>query len=182
MPAFSRAQLGVFLLVAGLLLGLYAWRGNPGWLPLRTQGAAPQPVLVEVTGEAARPGVYAFAAPPTLPEVWRQAGGPHPAPDADAVLLPGSCLEITEEGEFSLERMSGDQLLTLGVGLDLNTATAEDLEALPGVGPTLAQRIIQRRQIQGPYNKVEDLLTVYGMGAKKLAQIKPMVTVSSPEK
>jgi competence protein ComEA len=78
--------------------------------------------------------------------------------------------------------MPAERLLTLGLALDLNTATAEDLEALPGIGPALAQRIIERRQSQGLFASVEDLLTVYGIGHKKLAQIKPLITVASQER
>ncbi len=182
MLAFSRAQLGVVLFLAGFLCCLYAWRGNPGWLTMRSQATFAHPVFVEVSGEVARPGVHAFASSPTLPEVWRQAGGPQTAEKSDDALVPGSRLEITAEGEVSLERMPAERLLTLGLALDLNTATAEDLEALPGIGPALAQRIIQHRQSRGSYKKVEDLLAVYGIGQKKLVQLKPLVTVSSPEK
>jgi competence protein ComEA len=182
MPAFSRAQLGTLLLTAAFLFLVYAWRGNPGWLSVRNQAAAPNPVFVEVTGEVARPGVYAYSAPPTLSEVWRQAGGPQTAQKSDAALSPASRLEVTAEGDLILEGMSGERLLTLGVALDLNSATAEDLEALPGIGPALAQRIVQHRQSQGPFATVEDLMAVYGIGKKKLAQIKPLVTVSSPER
>ena len=180
MPAFSRAQLGTLLLTAAFLFLSYAWRGNPGWLSVRNQAAAPNPVFVEVTGEVARPGVYAYSAPPTLPEVWRQAGGPEPRSSGETALPSQTRLEVGQGGDYCLDRMSGERLLTLGLALDLNTATAEDLEALPGIGPVLAQRIIQHRQSQGSYRHVEDLLAVHGMGKKKLAQLRPLIMVSSP--
>jgi competence protein ComEA len=77
--------------------------------------------------------------------------------------------------------MSGEQLLNLGLPLDLNTATAEDLEALPGIGPVMAQRLVQHRQTHGPFKDVEDLLAVSGIGEKKLARLKPYLVVLSPE-
>jgi competence protein ComEA len=62
--------------------------------------------------------------------------------------------------------------------IDLNKASLADLQRLPGVGPTLAQRIVERRERQ-PFTKVEDLRTVGGIGVKKLDQIRPFVTVGA---
>lgn len=63
----------------------------------------------------------------------------------------------------------------LGQKVDLNTATGEQLAALPGIGPVLAQRIITTRQKYGPFQKAGDLLRVPGIGRKKLQQIAPLV-------
>ena len=180
MPAFSRTQLRTILLMATLLLGVYAGREYLGWPSLKTAAASPPASFVEITGEVARPGVYAFPAPPTFPEVWRQAGGPESLPLPETALSSQTRLEVGPGGHYDVGRMSGEQLLTLGLALDVNNATAEDLEALPGVGPVLAQRIFQYRENQGPFKKFEDLLAVHGMGKKKLAQLRPLVTVSSP--
>lgn len=180
MPSFSRAQLGIILLLGAVLLSLYGWRAQfgPAWPMLSPK--PPAQVVVEVTGEVARPGVYAFPAPPTLPAAWRQAGGPEPPPVSDLKLSPGSRLEVTQGSRYVLGRMSGPQLLTLGLALDINTATREDLEALPGIGLVLAQRIVAYRQAHGPFRQPEDLLAVSGIGAKKLETLKPLVTVQEP--
>jgi len=66
--------------------------------------------------------------------------------------------------------------------ININTATVEELQALPGVGPTIAQRIVEYRQAYGPFQKVEDLLNIKGIGEKKLEKIKPLVEVVPPEK
>jgi competence protein ComEA len=182
MPAFSRAQLGILLLVAGLLFSLYAWRGHTGWLSSATQVIEPRPVVVEISGAVARPGVYSFPDPPTLLTVWRQAGGPEPLPTSDDTLPSETRIEVKAGGAYCLGHMSEERLLTLGLALDLNTARAEDLEALPGVGPVLAQRIIEYRQSRGPFQKIDDLLSVHGIGKKKLAQLEPLITVASQEK
>jgi|YNPNPStandDraft_1061719.scaffolds.fasta_scaffold00215_22 competence protein ComEA len=163
------------LLVGAFLLGLYGWRiwfgpGGPG-----KATPIPEPVFVEMTGEVARPGVYAFPAPPTLSEVWRQAGGPEPAPASHLKLASGTTVAVDRQGHFTLRRMAGTQLLTLGLVLDLNTATREDLEALPGVGPVLAGRIVEHREAHGPFRQVDDLLGVPGIGPKKLEQLKPFL-------
>jgi competence protein ComEA len=68
------------------------------------------------------------------------------------------------------------------LALNVNAATAEDLEALPGIGPVLAQRILEFRQSRGPFQKIDDLLSVQGIGKKKLAQLTPLIMVSSEER
>jgi comEA protein len=89
---------------------------------------------------------------------------------------------IHTTGAYRLSRMSGPRLLTLGLALDVNTATAEELEALPGIGPALAQRIVQYRQSHGLYKTNKDLLEVSGIGKKKLDELKPYLAVLSPPK
>jgi competence ComEA-like helix-hairpin-helix protein len=77
--------------------------------------------------------------------------------------------------------MSGAQLLTLGLRIDLNRARAEDLEAIPGLGPSLAQRIIDFRQAHGPFKEVEDLRQVSGISPQNLQKLKPYLGLGSPE-
>ena len=71
--------------------------------------------------------------------------------------------------------MHGAELLTLGLPLDLNSAGATDLDALPGIGPALARRIVDYRQKHGPFKKIDDLLQVSGIGPKLLDKIKPQL-------
>ena len=71
--------------------------------------------------------------------------------------------------------------VTLSAKLDLNRATAAELEALPGIGPSLAARIIEQRRTAGGFRSVEDLLEVRGIGEKTLAKFRQWVYVSSPE-
>ena len=59
--------------------------------------------------------------------------------------------------------------------LDLNTASAEQLDALPGVGPATAQKIIDYRQAHGPFRSLDELEAVPGIGPSKLAQLKGLV-------
>lgn len=62
--------------------------------------------------------------------------------------------------------------------LNVNTATREELEGLPGIGPAIAQRIIEWRETKGPFQRVEDLLQVSGIGSARLAAIRDLVSVS----
>jgi competence ComEA-like helix-hairpin-helix protein len=75
---------------------------------------------------------------------------------------------------------SGTKAQRLSGKLDLNKATSAELEALPGIGPAIAGRIIEQRRIAGGFRAVEDLLTVRGIGEKTLAKFKQWVYVSSP--
>lgn len=175
---FSRAQQGVLLLLGAALFLLWAWRAH-FWLPPAPPPARPlNTVFVEVTGAAAHPGVYSFPHPPTLPEVWSKAGAPGPPPRDEGKLTSGSRVDISPEGRCQIGRMRGPQLLTLGLALDPNTASAADLEALPGIGPVLAGRIVAYREAHGPFKTIDDLEQVSGIGPKKLAQVKPYLFIT----
>jgi|SRR5580704_5506182 competence ComEA-like helix-hairpin-helix protein len=63
--------------------------------------------------------------------------------------------------------------------LDLNTATPDQLEQLPGIGPSAAQNIVNFRTKSGPFRRVEDLLAIHGISQRKLDQIRPYVTVGA---
>ena len=63
------------------------------------------------------------------------------------------------------------------VQVNLNTATAEQLEALPGIGPDLAQRILAYRAANGPFKNVDGLLNVKGIGEGKLSKLRDQITV-----
>jgi competence protein ComEA len=64
--------------------------------------------------------------------------------------------------------------------VNLNTATAEQLATIPGVGPKMAERIIDYRQKNGGFKKVEDLMNVSGVGEKSFLKLKPLITVGTP--
>jgi competence protein ComEA len=69
---------------------------------------------------------------------------------------------------------------TAAAPVNLNTATAEQLATIPGVGPKMAERIIDYRQKNGGFKKVEDLMNVSGVGEKSFLKMKPLITVGTP--
>ncbi len=188
LPCFSRSQLGVILLLGAGLLLLWAWRANFGLGPSPSPPLRPDanPVFVEVRGAVAAPGVYAFDHTPNLTEVWRQGRGPGLAPPAPGpepagqtgAITSGSLLTINPDRHYQLGRMAGAQLLTLGLPLELNTASAADLQAIPGIGPALAQAISDYRRANGPFRKIDDLLQVSGIGPRKLENLRPHLFIS----
>ena len=65
------------------------------------------------------------------------------------------------------------------VVVNLNTASASDFEALPGIGPKTAARIIEYRQKNGPFKKIEELMNIPGIGEKNFLKLKPQLTVAA---
>ena len=69
---------------------------------------------------------------------------------------------------------------TSGTTLNLNSATLPQLEALPGIGRSTAERIIEYRQKNGGFKRIEDLMNVRGIGEKSFLKLKPLITVAPP--
>lgn len=63
--------------------------------------------------------------------------------------------------------------------LNVNNASAEQLEALPGIGASMAARIIEYRQKHGPFKRLEDLMNVRGIGEKNFQKLKPLITIAA---
>lgn len=150
------------------------------------------PIAVHVAGAVVHPGVYVLPAESRVIDAVGAAGGSTPAADPNSVnlarrLTDGERLYIPTRAEVAKLGQSaaaagwdggGASAVAGGSGrVNLNTATLEELDGLPGIGPTLATRIIQYRAQNGPFNALEELLNVSGIGEKKLADLKDLVTV-----
>ncbi|MBS0150776.1 MAG: helix-hairpin-helix domain-containing protein [Nitrospira sp.] len=99
-------------------------------------------------------------------------------PERTAELVNGASHHSREEKSAVSVQVVGQHSRMV---VDLNRATADELEALPGIGAVLAQRVIEFRESSGRFRTVEDLRGVKGIGAKKFDRLKSLVTVSTRE-
>ena len=158
-------------------------------------------ITVYVSGEVVKPGVYVLLATSRIIDALQAAGGPTSAADLVVVNLAAPLVDATQvfiprigsTPRATLPRPhAGINLPTTGTSggvsvgsgvtsaigiVDINSATLSDLDALPGVGPSTAQAIIDYRIANGPYASVDDLLNVRGIGPSKLAAMRARVRV-----
>ncbi|GAA1795676.1 ComEA family DNA-binding protein [Planosporangium flavigriseum] len=187
--------LAAVAVIAVAVAGFLAWRSRPHVEPIGVR-AEPSPaaspssgpsgaIVVAVTGRVRRPGLIRL---------------PSGARVADAIEAAGGVLPETDLSFVNLARKLVDgELVTIGVNppqgaagpggageapggalagpLNLNTATIAQLDALPGIGPVLAQHIVDYRSRHGQFRSVDELRQVEGLGGARFNQIKPLVTV-----
>lgn len=146
--------------------------------------AAAAVVVVHVAGMVAAPGVYALPEGARVADAIDAAGGAAPGADLTAVnlarrIVDGEQIAIGVAGAPAgggPDAASGD-VPAAGAAVDLNTADAAALDALPGVGPVLAQRILDWRRDNGRFASVEQLGEVPGIGPATLSRLAPLVRV-----
>jgi competence protein ComEA len=159
-----------------------------------TTSPAAVEVVVHAAGAVARPGVYRLAGGARVTDLLDAAGGAAPEADLDrlnlaALLVDGDRVFVPVPDQEvppvagGGAPAAGSQAGTGGAGpspagpIDLNAATAADLDALPGVGPSTAEAILAERERRGGFRAVEDLLEVRGIGDAKLAALRDLVRV-----
>lgn len=183
------ALVAVAVLAAVVAGGLYL-RARPQGVEAPARLSAGQPlvstspspageVVVDVAGKVAHPGVVTLPLGARVGDALHAAGGPLPGVDLSALNLARKLVD-GEQVLVGIAPPPGTAAgpATAGSGLvNLNTATADQLESLPGVGPVLAQRIVDWRQTHGAFRSVEQLREVSGIGAAKYADLKAKVTV-----
>jgi competence protein ComEA len=151
--------------------------------PLTGATASPEasPVVVDVAGWVRHPGVYEMHEGDRVIDAIRVAGGARPGADLTSLNL-ASLLQDAQQ-VLVLRRGAGlgggGSGTASGAGgkINLNAATLDQLESLPGIGEVLGQRILDYRQAHGPFHAVDDLLNVSGIGPSHLADLKDLVTV-----
>jgi competence protein ComEA len=193
MKNFLHALLGV---LAGLLLAGILW-----WvaLPPRGESVALQPppgapeIIVYVSGAIEFPGTYSLPAGSRVGDALEAAGGTTARADASRLNLAarlddGEQVEVPEkvgqaQGQGS-GSSSGNSVLSgptpgapSGSLVNINTATLEELDTLPGIGPATAQKIIEYRDANGPFQALEEIMNVPGIGPATFERIKDLITL-----
>ncbi|MFF9847890.1 helix-hairpin-helix domain-containing protein [Streptomyces litmocidini] len=182
---------------AAPVAALPAPRSGPGEAPgagpgaARGAGAAGARVVVDIGGKVRRPGVLTLPAGSRVADALRAAGGAEP----DADLTGVNRARVLFDGEQILVGLPGTPAAGSGSGsgqggsgpgggagggapgapLSLNTATAEQLDGLPGVGPVLARHIVDHRTEHGGFRSVAELREVNGIGERRFADLEPLV-------
>jgi len=191
LPALSRRQLfGGAVAVAVLLVLLMRHLGGGGGAaapavtplpaPARAKPAAAKLLVVDVAGAVRRPGLYRMRSGSRIDDAIAAAGGATAKAQLDAVNLAapvadGEQVVVPGRGAVGAAASPPAAGSSPSAPLDLNTATAEQLDSLPGIGPVTAQKILDYRQAHGPFHSVVELEGVPGIGAGRLAQLKGLV-------
>ena len=192
------AAAGVLVAVGAVIVLLRPAGGAPAEVTLPRAGTAADPattttttppeVVAHAAGAVRAPGVYRLDPGARAADLLAAAGGA--APEADlqqlnlaALVADGERVYVPRIGEVpppAVTGPAGGGPAGAGTGegpVDLNTATAEQLEELPGVGPAIAAAIVDERERRGRFATVDDLLDVRGIGEARLEQLRDLVTV-----
>jgi competence protein ComEA len=145
-------------------------------------------IVVEVRGEVVIPGVYRLPRGARMADLLERAGGP----TADADLAPVNLARRLDDGELvqipmidpatpiasAAQPTPSKSVQSSGIAyrINVNTATQFELEALPGIGPVIAGRIIDYRTENGPFTAPDDLLAIEGISERLLSDITPLIS------
>ena len=188
---FSREQeraililFGGFLIVGALLVSMNIG-GKAEALPAIKVPEAPTiapVVVVDVAGKVKKPGVYKLPSGSRAVDAVTAAGGAKPGVDLSDinlahVLTDGEQILVGAPKISTYSRSKSSKKIKVNGPININTANLAQLDALPGVGPVIAARIISYREKNGPFKTIEELRKVPGMGASKFAQLQSQIRI-----
>jgi competence protein ComEA len=187
----------VLYIVIGILLGLLLAGGI--WVAARAPegesvqlrpAPTPEPIQVHVAGAVVRPGVYDLPEGSRVTDAVEAAGGFVAEADKNAINLAAIVedaerLDVPYVAGFVPDEEEGFVVITEGTPsplageepVDINSASLEELDKLPGIGLTTAQKIIDYREEHGPFAHIEDIVNVSGIGSATYEEIKDLITV-----
>ena len=175
---------GVTLLLVLLLGGRLLHRAPQPAVPRPVRVAAPAgsaparaAVFVDVVGAVRRPGLYRLRGGARVADAVRRAGGPTPKAQIEllnqaALISDGEQVVVPRAGAAGAVPAAGG---ATGGQVHLNSATLDQLDALPGVGPVTARKILDFRQAHGAFGSVDELDAVPGIGPARLATLRDLV-------
>ena len=172
----------VLLVTAGGII--YVRRPSPQAIeiiePSPTSVPTPVQLAVYVTGAVVDPGVYHLPEGSRVEEALDAAGGA----TAEADLTRVNLARVVHDEDQIYVPAIGEENPPLPSGtssegglININTAKAAELETLPGIGPTLAQCIVDHREAHGPFDAIEEIMDVRGIGEGVFEQIRALITV-----
>lgn len=189
-PALSRRQLfgAAAALTVMLVLairhfgsGSAAPTATPLPAPVRAKPTAAKLLVIDVAGAVRHAGLYRLRSGSRIDDAIAAAGGPTAKAQLDSVNLAapvadGEQIVVPGRGAAGLAAASPPAAgSSPSAPLDLNSATLEQLEGLPGIGPVTAQKILDYRQAHGAFHAVAELEGVSGIGPAHMAQLKGLV-------
>nr|WP_308187788.1 ComEA family DNA-binding protein [Pseudonocardia abyssalis] len=158
--------------------------------PATTEPAEPAgPLVLSVSGKVARPGLIELPGGSRVADALEAAGGALPGTDLSALnlarrVVDGEQIAVGVPPAPDAAPVAGGgtgaaagQGTSTGGPIDLNTATESQLDALPGVGPVTARRILEWRGRNGRFTRVEQLREIEGIGERRFAQLRELVVV-----
>jgi competence protein ComEA len=189
MPQISRARALAYvavLLVALLLAGRLAFRkeqpasARVAPAAMRAEPAPVRKLLVHVVGAVRTPGLYRLDDGSRVDDAIRAAGGAKPKAALDTINLAapvadGQQVIVPVRGRGTASPGVASPGTTAAGPVHLNTATLEELDTLPGVGPVTAQKILDYRNEHGAFSSVDELDAVPGIGPARLAELRKLV-------
>lgn len=181
----------ILYMASGILFGLFlaalVWvvaRNPSGESVVLRPVPTEKPVIVHITGAVPRPGVYALPQGARVQDAISAAGGflaeaEKTQINLAALLEDGGKLDIPYiEGALPVITTPIPEVVASTTELiDINTASTIELEELPGIGPTTAQKIVEYREQNGPFLAPEDIINVAGIGPGTYERIKDLITV-----
>lgn len=150
-------------------------------LPSPQPTSTPQPLRVYVSGAVRQPDVYVLVPDSIVKDALLAAGGAVEDADLDAVnlalpLADGQHVYVPRLGEENPPAPVSSGRPAAPAKVNINLADAAVLESLPGIGPSLAQRIVDYRQANGRFAQIEDIMEVSGIGPATFDKIQSLIT------